>query len=111
MPQLRLFRKAFSFLLEMSFNVIQYWAAIGVFNNRSFITSNKSFNVVETNIVRKMSLPFLVINMVVLFVSSSCLQFSFTKSIEKIDRSWSYIWLVNFSGDAEKNPSPKSYPV
>ena len=57
----------FFFLLEMLVNVKQYGAAIGVFNNRSFITIKKSFYATETNSVRKMSLPFLAINVEVLF--------------------------------------------
>ena len=36
-------------------------------NNHGFITTKKSFYVTETNSVRKMSLPFLAINIVVLF--------------------------------------------
>ena len=94
MPPLRLFRKAFSFLLEMTFNVIQYWAAIGVFNNRSFITSNKSFNVVETNVVRKMFLPFLAINMVVLFVFFFLLTVFFHQKYRK-NRPQLVIYLVS----------------
>ena len=67
----------------MPVNVNQYRAAIGVFNNRSFITAKKSFYVTETNNVRKMSLPFLAINTVVLYFSFSYSQFTFTKNIEK----------------------------
>ena len=66
---MQLFRRIFFFLLEMPVNVIQYRAAIGVFNERSFITTDKSFYVTETNRARKMSLPFLGINMVSLFLS------------------------------------------
>ena len=66
---MRLFRRVFFFLLEMPVNVIQYRAAIGVFNNRSFITIDKSFYVTETKLVREMSLRFFGINMVSLFLS------------------------------------------
>ena len=70
----------------MRVNVNQYRGAIGVFNNRSFITTKKSSYVTETNSVRTISLPFLTTDMLVLFFSSSsCLQFTFTKDIEKID--------------------------
>ena len=79
-PQLRLFRRVLFFLLEMPVNVNQYRAAKGVFNNSSFITTKNSFYVTETNSVRKMSLPFLAINMAVLsFSSSSWSWFLFTK--------------------------------
>ena len=66
LPQLRLFRRVFFLLLEMPVNVNQCRTAIRVFNNRSFITTNKFFYVTETYIVGKMTLPFLAINMVVL---------------------------------------------
>ena len=53
----------------MPVNVNQYQAAIGVFNNCSFITTKKCFYVMETNSVKKkMYLPCLAINMVVLFL-------------------------------------------
>ena len=51
----------------MRVNVNQYRGAIGVFNNRSFITTKKSSYVTETNSVRTISLPFLANNMVVLY--------------------------------------------
>ena len=48
-------------------NVNQYRAAKGVINNCSFITTKKYLYVTETSSLRKMSLPFLAINIVVLF--------------------------------------------
>ena len=49
------------------------------------------FYFTQTDSVRKMFSSFLAINMVVLFFSfSSCLQFSFTKSKEKIDSNQLY---------------------
>ena len=51
---------------EMSVNVNQYRSAIGVFNNRSFITTIWYFHVEETTTVGKFSLPFLAINIMVL---------------------------------------------
>ena len=50
----------------MSVNVNQYRSAIGVFNNRSFITTIWYFHVEETTTVGKFSLPFLAINIMVL---------------------------------------------
>ena len=116
----------FFFLLEIPVNVNQYRAAIGVFNNRSFITTKKSFYVTEINSVRKMALPFLANNMMILFFFFF---FMFTVYFHQKYRknrfklivltllvtvicfyhTWLYIWLVNFSGDVKKNPGPKSY--
>ena len=51
----------------MPVNVNQYWAAKGLSNNSSFITTS----------MRKMYFPFLTTDMLVLFFSSSsCLQFT-----------------------------------
>ena len=73
--------------------------------------------------MRKISLPFLAINMVVLFFFPSSGSFhqkyikSRFKSIELpllvtvfcFYHAWLYIRLINLSGDIEKNPGPKSY--
>ena len=42
MSELQLFRRIFFFLWELPVNVNQYWAAIGVFINRIFITTNET---------------------------------------------------------------------
>ena len=52
----------------MPVNVNQYREEIGVFNNRDFIATKKSFYFTESKSVREMSLTFLVINMVVLSI-------------------------------------------
>ena len=126
MPQLRLFRRVSFLLLEMLVSVNQYRAAIGVFNNRSIITTNKFFYVTETNIVRKMSLPFLAIGTVVLiFLFFFMVTFSFHQKYRKnrfksivlpllvtvfcFYHTWLYTRLVILSGDVEKNPGPKFY--
>ena len=83
----------FFFRLKMLVNVNQYRVAIGVFNNNSFITTKKPFYATVTNNASKMYLPFLTINIAVLFFSSpSWLHFPFTKNIEKIYSSQLY-WL------------------
>ena len=126
MPQLRLFRRVSFLLLEMLVNVNQYRAAIGVFNNRSIITTNKFFYVTETNIVRKMFLPFLAIDTVVLiFFFFFMVTVSFHQKYRKnkfksivlpllvtvfcFYHTWLYTRLVILSGDVEKNPGPKFY--
>ena len=97
------------------------WVAIRVFNNRNFIATKKSFYVTETSSVRKMSVPFLTINIVVLFFF-----FFFKLAVSFHQRyrqnrfksfvlplfvtvfcfydTWLYIPLVNFSDDVEENP-------
>ena len=81
----------FFFRLKMLVNVNQYRVAIGVFNNNSFITTKKPFYATVTNNASKMYLPFLTINIAVLFFSSpSWLHFPFTKNIEKIYSSQLY---------------------
>ena len=81
----------FFFRLKMLVNVNQYRVAIGVFNNNSFITTKKPFYATVTNNASKMYLPFLTINIAVLFFSSpSWLHFPFTKNIEKIYSSHLY---------------------
>ena len=51
----------------MPVNVNQYREAVGVFYGCSFVTTKEPFYVTETNCVRKISVPFSAINMVVLF--------------------------------------------
>ena len=74
----------------MPVNVNEYGVAREAFNNHHSITTK---NVMKTDRVRKMSLPFLGINTVVLFFFSSCLQFTF-KNIEKIDSNFSYLFIL-----------------
>ena len=78
------------FLVKMLVNVNQYRAAIGVFNNNSFITTKNPFYATVTNNVSKMYSPLIIV--VLFFSSPSWLHFPFTKNIEKICSSQLY-WL------------------
>ena len=107
----------------MPFNLNQYRAAIGVFNNRNLITNKKIFYFAESNSVA-INL-FSTINVMVFFFFF----FMFVVSVHQKNRKirfklillplliigfclyyiWLHIYLVNPSGDVEKNPGRKSY--
>ena len=109
----------------MPVNLNQYRAAIGVFNNRIFITRKKHYYFLETGNMKNNFLFTTTINVVVLvficfmfkaffnqknwkhrFTSTALLILFFTSFL---NHPWLFIRLVKLSGDVEENPGPKRY--
>ena len=98
----------------MAVNVNQYRAAIGTFNNRSFITTKKYFYATETKPLILWFYFFFFFIFTVYIEKYRKNRFKsiilhFVATVFCFYHTWFYIQLVNLSGDVEKNPGPKSY--